>query len=74
MIAVRITRRQRVLFEKAWELCENAGQCDGFGGMECKRVLAEWIDEGFPCQIEKFILRHANMRADGTLPPITEDN
>lgn len=51
-------------FREAWELCENAGECDAADGEEYRRVYAEWVKAGRPAQVEAFILRTANITAE----------
>lgn len=47
-------------FYREYARLAKAGLCDEPGGAECYRVWAEWIEEGFPADVEAFIRNHAN--------------
>lgn len=47
-------------FDERWRQLEREGACDGFGGMEYRRVRAEWLaSEGE--DLDGFIRRRANV-------------
>ncbi len=47
-------------FYEAWKICAAAGECDGWGGAESKRLFRLWRDEGCPALVHRFIVRNAN--------------
>jgi hypothetical protein len=43
-------------FHDTFERLSYEGKCDAVGGMEHERILADWISEGCPADIENYIL------------------
>jgi hypothetical protein len=56
-------------FWREYERLSELGACDGPGGMEYRRVLADWLRAGQPPWIEEFIRRGANRMAGVLEPP-----
>jgi hypothetical protein len=50
-----------VRFQETWERLAEQGKCDGFGGMEYRRVRKEWAAAGKPADVEAFIIERANI-------------
>jgi hypothetical protein len=48
-------------FTGLWEEIERDGGCDGLGGMEYCRILAEWIHDECPVPTREFIWLRANV-------------
>ena len=63
-----VTRAKEVVpvgeFYAAYERLAEEGKCDGAGGMEYRRVLAEWIVDQSE-DLDEFIHRRANVGPDG---------
>jgi hypothetical protein len=47
-------------FCRVWDALSQGGHCDSLYGGEFWRVVAQWIDLGFPSELIHFIRRHAN--------------
>ncbi len=43
-------------FRCVWKSLAEMGKCDGIGGMEYRRMRHQWREEGYPTNIEEFIL------------------
>ena len=54
------TASKMIDFFHAYERLAERGKCDSPGGMECRRVLTEWIALGCSEKPEAFIARRAN--------------
>jgi len=48
------------IFRKTWKVLEKQSFCDGWGGAECRRIRAEYIDSEYPLNVAKFIVARAN--------------
>jgi len=48
-------------FRHHWKRLARKGQCDTWGGMECRRVFKAWVDAGKPERIWHFILDQVNV-------------
>jgi len=50
-------------FDDVWLTLEETAECDSLGGMEYRRVRAEWIEAGRPAAIalDAFIRTRANV-------------
>jgi len=59
-------------FHRAWLKLSEEGQCDSPGGMEFKRVYAEWVAAHSPMPIEDFIVERANANSEGKGPKQVE--
>ena len=55
-------------FKAAWLPLTEQGKCDGYGGMECKRVFREWMEADYPDDLSEFIVSRANAMP-GDFPP-----
>ena len=66
------SKREQKTFDREWRRLELTGACDGFGGMEYRRVSEEWSDAGAPADIDRFIYRRANIGSSGNEPVLPE--
>jgi hypothetical protein len=55
-----MTTKQKAVFRRAYRKLARVGRCDGYGGMECRRVRREWLSAGAPADVETFIADRAN--------------
>jgi hypothetical protein len=54
-------------FDRIWFALSERGACDAMGGMEYRRVHAEWVAAGQPVQVVDFIVRRANVSGNDLL-------
>lgn len=55
------------IFKTIWKELAEKSKCDGYGGMECRRVFKEWKEAGMPVNtlyLKMFIIRQANTIPD----------
>lgn len=52
--------RDAAWFMTTWRQLADAGQCDDFDGMECRRVIGEWACASCPIN-PKFLVERANI-------------
>lgn len=50
----------RAAFDVVWEHMEIRGLCDGWGGMQYRRIWDEFDKAGYPANIAAFIGERAN--------------
>ena len=48
-------------FVEAYRSLSEDGWCDGYGGMESRRVYRKWVEAGQPENVEAFISERANI-------------
>jgi hypothetical protein len=53
-----MTKKER--FRRAYKRLAREGKCDGYGGMESRRVWRAWQTLGYPEPLEHFIVTEAN--------------
>ena len=47
-------------FDRAWDICEDRGDCDMRGGFEYRSIRKHWLQQNCPEPIDAFIQRMAN--------------
>jgi hypothetical protein len=52
-----------LIFRDTWRQLSAWGECDGWGGVESRRVLRAWIRAGRPAHLAEFIARWAGRPA-----------
>ena len=62
-------RLSKRVFDLVWDYRARDGVCDGRGGAEYRRVLAEWQRCGTVEPPHLFIRRRANLLSDGSESP-----
>lgn len=50
-------------FRGIWNVLARKGVCDTFGGLECRRVLRDWMNGGRAAALARFICEVANIHA-----------
>jgi len=55
-----LTSKELADFRAVWARLEAHGSCDGWGGAECRRIIALWRDVGRTQALKDFIFKNAN--------------
>ena len=60
-VNIKVAEKTDPQFAAAYRRLADESKCDAWGGMESRRVYAEWVTAGRPEDIDAFIYRQANL-------------